>query len=278
MAETLQDRSAVLRVKCMQDEKHKGYNRNLYLRGLVLSQYVRMGTNCWKWIENRQSRPINIEQLSPLSNSVQFQKPQLPADRQIWWRISFEDAVSTNLFVIDRPFAIAANRAINLNYDAADNTISAGAQFQSKGFVYELMTEDVPNVSKPSPVIRVDTRPAGPPGRLFSSQPIRYGRNAMMVETEPVKPVDLAPFKPLAKKVIESLPAGATAEEKVQKIENWLKSNFKYTLDNTDADRSKEPIMRLFSSAKAWALRVFRLGPDRAGPRPRAGGPGRHRV
>jgi protein-glutamine gamma-glutamyltransferase len=255
MAETLQDRSAVLRVKCIQDEKHKGYNRNLYLRGLVLSQYVRMGTNCWKWIENRLGRPIAIEQLSPLSNSVQFQKPHLPADRQIWWRISFEDAVSTNLFVIDRPFAIAANRPQPLKYDAGNNTISAGSQFQSKGFVYELMTEEVPNLFKPSPLPPVETMPAGPSGRLF--RPSGYGKNAPMLETEPVKVVELAPFKPLAKKVIGSLPAGATAQEKVQKIENWLKSNFQYTLDNTDVDRSKEPIMDFLMRRKHGHCEYF---------------------
>jgi hypothetical protein len=319
MAETLQDKSSVLRVKSVQDMKQKKYNRTLYLRGMTLSQYVQMG-NQWKWIETRSSQAMNkIGPMAPLSNSVPIQEPLLPLSRQTLWRISFEQSVPSNLFVIDRPVQIAANRPVSLNYDPAANTISVGSSFQSKGFVYELKTEDAlnvtrydvtaqkaPTVSPPSssdnpemgmpPVkdqvassrVALKTEEAPNLSRYdvksqkvpIASQPLNthghrthgpsdkdpfpssraaagFGRNPLFDSPEPAKPVDIKPFKPLAKKILESLSASAGPEEKVQKIENWLKSHFQYTLDNTDVDRTKEPLMDFLTRRKHGHCEYF---------------------
>ncbi len=309
MVKTLQDKTSVLRVKCVQDEKHKSYNRNLYLRGMVLSQYVRMGDNQWKWIDSRSHQlEKKIDPASPLSNIVSIQDPQVPLTRQIWWRISFEQPVPSNLFVIDRPLRIATNRPATLTYDPESNTIGISSQFQSKGFVYELMTEDVPNLTPPSKVSvpkptassapnQVSpTPPAGSgkkfyipefeaprvtenvpnlprpseasvpepeissvPNQVFHARSAGYSRNLHFPEFEQPKIVDIKPFAAVVKKVLERepLPALAGPEEKVQKLENWLKSNCQYTLDNTDVDRSREPIMDFLIRRKKGHCEYF---------------------
>jgi protein-glutamine gamma-glutamyltransferase len=257
MANTLQDKTPVLRVKYLRDENQRSFSRTLYLRGMVLSQYVQFG-NVWKWLEDRsglgETRTLSFPEQS---KSIPIQLAKLKPENQALWRICFEKSISTNLFVIDRPVAISVNRPVSLSYDAPANTLSAGSQSPGKGFTYELLTEHVPNLSKPT------TRPSTLPLtayrmiRIVPSRTTASGPYPTLAEATPMKLVAVAAYRPMAQKIIASLPPKASVEDKAARIEAYLRSNFTYTLDNTDVRRSVEPVVDFLTRRKHGHCEYF---------------------
>jgi hypothetical protein len=69
--------------------------------------------------------------------------------------------------------------------------------------------------------------------------------------------IDLSIYRPFAERAIKSLPANASDMDKIDAIENWLKSNYAYTLDNRDVDRSVEPIYDFLSRRKHGHCEYF---------------------
>jgi len=256
MVNILQDKTSVLRVKYKQNEKQKNYNLALYLRGMVSNQYVQLG-NSWKWIESHSKHFTELKSASSLSTSVPIQTGKLKPENQILWRISFEQAVSSNLFLIDRPVSVATNQPVSLYYYSRENILSAGTQNLPKGFTYEILTEQVPNDVPPRKNI-----PSSAKELLKMVVPEHLGRRSRHspVSAEPeqqTQAVDIQPFLPIAQEIVKDLKPEATVSEKAQKIETWLRSSFKYTLDNTDVNRSVEPVMDFLKRRKHGHCEYF---------------------
>lgn len=261
MTQTLQDPTAVLRVKYLRDEAHKTFSRVLYLRGAVLSQYVQFG-NLWKWLEDRSGTgDVRSITFTTQGKSIPIQPATRKPEGQHLWRISYEGPISTNLFVIDRPVAVAVNRPVSLSYDPQTNTLFSGSQAPDNGFSYELLTEPEPDRTPPATRPAVAAAPKGDRDAAAAHRvhgPRRRHRRAhagirdaarspggpvVLAEPPTTKPVDVASFAPLARSILKDLPPGAGVEDKASRIESWLKANFTYTLDNRDVSRAAEPVM-----------------------------------
>jgi transglutaminase-like putative cysteine protease len=198
------------------------------------------------------------------------------------WRISYEQPL-TNLFIIDRPLALAMNQQINVEYNWNNNLLTSNSQSLVSGTVYQLLAEQVPNfVKADSPEVRSATtkkadkkhvRTTAPatqttqPTRAWVMRPsakvmpaqknkpqildtlsqqvlngdVAQGYPMFSQADDDVTLVSFDKFKPIAKEHAGS--PSLPPIERVQKIENWLKNDFTYSLDNTDVDRSKEPLM-----------------------------------
>jgi uncharacterized membrane protein len=280
MSKILEDPTPVLRVKYLPSQTQTRYVGELFLRGVVYSDYVQKG-NSWQWVT---ANSLDEKSLSTttLSEASIIQPAISDSKQHHLWRISYEQPLTT-LFVIDRPLALAMNQQTSMEYDWASNLLQGNSQALVKGAVYQLLTEQVPNYMRAtSPVSRTTTRWATTiKSAMVTTAPVVTKRATWSttvpatqlspktqavdwtfdpIQTEllngdisqgyPVLsrrtdddtiPVSFDRFRSIAETVAGS--STLPPIERAQRIENWLKTKFTYTLDNTDVDRSKEPLM-----------------------------------
>jgi hypothetical protein len=281
MTKILEDPTPVLRVKYLPSQTQTRYSGELFLRGIVYGDYAKKG-NSWQWLP-AFSQKSKVLTTSTLADASIIQPPISDNKQHYLWRISYEQPLS-NLFVIDRPLALAMNQQVSVEYKWNNNILTSNAQSLVSGTVYQLLTEQVPNLAKadsPEPgsattkkanikhsrkrnhkrtttratqfaVIRPwatsqpATQKAQPAEDSISPELLNvevvqgYPMFSQRTDDEVVH-VSFNKFKPIAEKHAGS--PSLPPIERVQKLENWLKSDFTYSLDNTDVDRSKEPLM-----------------------------------
>ncbi len=266
LGKTLQDFTPVLRVRYQFDEnqKNKSFNNLLYLRGVVYGQYVYQDKS-WQWMEDRTNDLETYKVSSSLASPIPIQTAGLKHDSAVLWRISFEHPATTNLFVIDRPLAIAANNSITVMYNPLTNILSGVSSFVPTGFVYQLLTEPAPITVLTKPV---SSRPAVQVQSQFFFEPIsekRLSHDKPSVTPTPAvtsrpadyRVVDIKSFEPIARKILSFLPPTASIEERARTIESWFKSGFEYSLDNRDVDPKAEPIMDFLTRRKRGHCEYF---------------------
>lgn len=304
MSKILEDPTPVLRMKYLPSQTQDRYVGELFLRGLVYGDYAKTG-NSWQWLAVPSRRTKKIA-TSTLADAKIIQPPISDSKQHHLWRISYEKPL-TNLFVIDRPLALAMNQQMSMDYNWGSNLISTSNQSLIKGTVYQLLTEQVPNH------IKTDFEPQGTTTRDTTTQGTipyrrRYRRLSTQSTTRPWSVrrfrrrvidnpatsqvagnktgndsslteqqlnadvaqgysmlsrrtddntvlVSFDDFRPIAEQVAGS--SSLSAIERVQKIENWLKTSFSYTLDNTDVDRAKEPLMDFLVRRKRGHCEYF---------------------
>jgi hypothetical protein len=282
MSKILEDKTPVLRAKYLPEkDQRKNYVGMLYFRGAVYNQYVHQG-NTWRWQEERVNQIKRLNSNVTLAEPSLIQPPLEKKPQQSLWRISFDQAVSSNLFVVDRPLAVAVNQSMSLSYNLATNIISNGSQFLPKGMTYQLLSEQslasfdvLPLTTQPASDEtegRAEDEESGTIETLMSAD----WEKIIPANTQSKKPsfvpdlrrqpgesndgvvaITLDTFRPIAEKAIASLPADATAAKKIKAIESWLKNEFNYTLDNRDVDRSAEPVLDFLTRRKHGHCEYF---------------------
>ncbi len=245
MSVLLKDKTPVIRAKLSRLKKHKSnYQGILYLRGDVYQRYE-FSNNNWKWIAIHPDRYNS--QIVAYPEIVVIRKPTVPEDELCRWDIFYQKPVSTNLFVLGTPVAILTSQQMNLTYNAYDNVILYSS-YPERGFHYRLWSE---------PLIHITIKPIPISSKIFSRNQLnaRVGivrpNRAILGErfdvAEPVsnRVIDKDKFKDFLKRIpyLGGRQIGdLSAEEKAQKIAIYLKTNFHYSLDNSDVNPEAEPV------------------------------------
>lgn len=289
MSQILKDKTPVLRVK-MQPEDQNSYSPQLYLRGAVSDAYVLKGDR-WRWVEREAELRVETLQTTMLSKPTAIQPSLRPPTSGVYWRFYYqqEQTQTANLFVVDRPTAIAANESMQLTWCPSTNTLRA-SQAPRKGFCYELLTEQplgregawqpptsaAPKAIQPAPTTQV-ARPALRASMRPAGQAVAYAGQEFQSRT-----VDLSSFRKLGDDIIASMQPTTTATtqptsaptsmasttaptsavatsdiERVHRFQSYLRKDFSYTLDNRDEDATLEPVMNFLLSRKRGHCEYF---------------------
>ncbi len=255
----LKDKTPVIRIKVSDVQSHKKvYSGILYLRGEVYEVYQCVN-NSWQWFA-RHPEKYN-KQLMASTVPVPIRNATLPPKQHRRWDIFYQKPVSTNLFVIDSPFAITTSQQMSLIYNFYDNVILYSS-YPETGFHYTLWTESIRSIDiKPVPVNTKLPRRARRVGWKKAPVMQNIPRNSRFMVGEPYIPVKIEKFKPIVKKILRSEETNEnhklSVDGKARRIALYLKSHFAYSLDNTDVDREREPVMDFLVRRKKGHCEYF---------------------
>ena len=207
MSKILEDPTPVLRIKYLPSQTQDRYVGELFLRGLVYGDYAKTG-NSWQWLAVPSRRTKKIA-TSTLADAKIIQPPISDSKQHHLWRISYEKPL-TNLFVIDRPLALAMNQQMSMDYNWGSNLISTSNQSLIKGTVYQLLTEQVPNH------IKTDFEPQGTTTRDTTTQgTTQYRRRYRRLSTQSTtRPWSVRRFR---RRTIDNLVTSEGADKKSEK-------------------------------------------------------------
>lgn len=252
MVHILEDPTPVLRVKMLHEGERTSYTPALYLRGVARSEYVCRGDR-WQWLRDRGDEGAVGLEATTLDGLIPIQKPIEPLSKQVYWQFFYEEEIATNLFVIDRPTAVACDRSQHLTFHAETNTLWA-AERPPKRFQYILQTER-PTRPYVGPLPRPTTKPARRES-VAQVQGLPPGPHVRPIEPT-VARVDLAKYRELATGILRDQPRALAPIEQVRKLETYLRTQFEYTLDQTDVDAQAEPVMDFLTRRRRGHCEYF---------------------
>jgi len=240
MAKLLEDKTPVLRVKLLKETGQPGYTPALYLRGSVLTNYVVGRRRRWRWIYDGLDTVTTQVQTSTLSRPKEFLPiPLTSLSKLPIWRFYYEQQISSQMFVVDKPVAVAANRPAVLSYCPTTNTLR-GSKAPEKGFCYALWAERISGRYTVSTRAKRDQQMGRVWGRAGLVGPSGIEQ---FLASRKLRPVDLAPFREFVRKIMPETSSGMSVMDRARKIETYLRMNFRYSLDNSDVDPHVEPVM-----------------------------------
>ncbi len=247
----LKDKTPVIRVKLTRLKgKKSSYQGILYLRGDVYSRYEFVN-NSWRWLAVHPEK-YNRQIISNFE-AVAIKKSELPEEKLYKWDVFYQKPVSTNLFVLGMPIAIATSRQMNLTYNFYSNVILYSS-YPEQGFHYTLWSEPFSYVNiKPVPLGKrmvkhyVNDIEADIKVRNVKQKNNMPHARFDVIDVPQVRVVDENRFKRFLRKIPSFYENGKqhetlSPEAKAQKIAIYLKTNFHYSLDNSDVSEDVEPV------------------------------------